>query len=214
MVRYTPDNFEDSVDDYGSQATIGQMAINRTVNSKDATEDGVLVRTILNGDTSAYAVLYDRYAQLVRAKCYDTTRNITETADLSQEVFLRAFRKLGDLRHPERYGAWLVAITRTACQDWRRTRARDKHRHMNPEDVSATAPIAPDNNSVDRCIHEALLQLPEKERLAIQAFYLLDESTERAQAILNLSRSGLYRVLRRARNRLKHLLRDYWEDLP
>ncbi|GAF87154.1 unnamed protein product, partial [marine sediment metagenome] len=94
------------------------------------------------------------------------------------------------------------------------TGARDRHRYMNPEDVNIAASIAPDNDSLDQCIHEALLQLPEKERIAIQAFYLMDESTERAQAILNLSRSGLYRVLQRARNRLKHLLKDYREDLP
>lgn len=68
------------------------MAINESVSSTDAVEDGVLVRTTLNGDTSAYAGLYDRYAQLVRAICHDTTRNMTDTADLSQEVFLRAFR--------------------------------------------------------------------------------------------------------------------------
>ena len=189
------------------------MAIHESVSSRDTNEDGVLVRTILNGDTSAYAVLYDRYAQLVRAMCYDTTRNITDTGDLSQEVFLRAFRRLRDLRRPERYGAWLVAITKTVCQDWRRTGARDRHRYMNPEDVSTTASITPCKDSIDQCIHEALLQLPEKERIAVQAFYLLDESTERAQAILNLSRSGLYRVLQRAKNRLKHLLKDYREDL-
>ena len=70
------------------------MAILESVSSRDTSEDGVLVRTILDGDTSAYAVLYDRYAQLVRAMCFDTTRNNTDAADLSQEVFLRAFRRL------------------------------------------------------------------------------------------------------------------------
>lgn len=189
------------------------MAINKTASSRDTNDDGVLVRTILNGDTSAYAALYDRYAQLVRAMCFDKTRNITDTADLSQEVFLRAFRRLGDLRNPERYGAWLVAITRTVCMDWLRTKARDRHRYVNPEIESTTASVDPDNDCIDQSIHEALLQLPENERLAVQVFYLMDESTERAQEILNLSRSGLYGVLRRARNRLKHLLKDYREAL-
>ena len=207
-------NSENSVDEYASRATIGVMAIHESASSSDTDEDGVLVRTILNGDTSAYAVLYDRYAQLVRAMCYDTTCSITDTADLSQEVFLRAFRHLRDLRHPERYGAWLVAITKTLCRDWRRTRARDRHRYTNPQDVNTTASIAPDNTSIDQCIHEALLQLPEKERIAVQAFYLLDESSERARAMLKLSRSGLYRLLQRARNRLKRLLKDHRELLP
>ena len=71
-------------------------------------------------------------------------------------------------------------------------------------------------DGLDGRIHEALLRLPAKERIAVQAFYLLDESSERARAILKLSRSGLYRVLQRARNRLKHLLEDCRDrgDLP
>ncbi len=189
------------------------MAINESVSTKIPDDDGALVHTIVNGDTSAYAVLYDRYAQLVRAMCYDTTHNITDTADLSQEVFLRAFRKLRDLRRPERFAAWLVAITKTACLDWLRTRARDKHRYLDAEIVADEVSPAPEKTGFDKVVYEALEQLPEKERLAIQAFYLLDESTERARVTLNVSRSGLYRILQRARNRLKHLLKDYREDL-
>ena len=191
------------------------MAIHESVSSRDTNADAALVRTILDGDTSAYGVLYDRYAQLVRAICYDTTRNVTDTADLSQEVFLRAFRGLRDLRDAERYGAWLVAITKTVCQDWRRTRARDRHRYVNnPEDVSVAERMALDKDATDGRIHDALLQMPEKERLAVQAFYLLGESAEQTQAALRLSRSGLYRVLQRARNRLRRLLKEDWEHLP
>ena len=190
------------------------MAINKIVSSVDLDDDGVHVRTILNGDTSVYALLYDRYAQLVRAMCYETTRDITDTADLSQEVFLRAFRQLRNLRQPERFGGWLVAITKIVCQDWLRMKARDKHRYLPPEDLSTTVSLAPGNDGLDRYIQEALEQLPERERLAVQTFYLLDESSDRARSLLKLSKSGLYRVLQRARRRLKHLLKDYREDFP
>lgn len=93
-------------------------------------------------------------------------------------------------------------------------KARDKHRYLPPEDLSTTVSLAPGNDGLDRYIQEALEQLPERERLAVQTFYLLDESSDRARSLLKLSKSGLYRVLQRARRRLKHLLKDYREDFP
>jgi RNA polymerase sigma-70 factor (ECF subfamily) len=63
-------------------------------------------------------------------------------------------------------------------------------------------------------LEEALGQLPEKERLAIHAFYLLEQSPDAARAALGLSRSGLYKVLERARTRLNRLMQEHWERLP
>ncbi|HOB75147.1 MAG TPA: sigma factor [Phycisphaerae bacterium] len=74
--------------------------------------DAQLVRSVLGGDRAAYARLYDRYARWVRAICYDRTRSISDAQDLTQEVFLRACVRLGELREPERFAAWLYSIAR------------------------------------------------------------------------------------------------------
>ena len=67
------------------------MPVDRDKSTKAAREDAIVVRAVLGGDRSAYGELYDRYGQLIRAICFDTTRDVIETQDLSQEVFLRAF---------------------------------------------------------------------------------------------------------------------------
>ena len=182
--------------------------------TKTSCEDVVLVRDVLGGDTSAYRELYDRYAQLVRAICYDTTRNVADAQDLSQEVFLRAFDQLNNLRCPERYVAWLVTIAKMVCRQWRRKQGRDKHHRMELEARRSSGVGVPSNDGSIQDLHKALLKLPEKERMAIQTFYLLNQSPDQARTVLNLSRPGLYRVLERARNRLKRLMGDYWEDSP
>ena len=185
------------------------MAIVDTHWSTALGDEATLVRAVLDGDTSAYAVLYDRYAQLIRAVCYDATRNAAEAQDLTQDVFLRAFRKLTGLKHPERFAGWLVAIARITCREWRRGKARERHRIAELQASSAAEVDPPsDEMSVGR-LHEALLQLPEKERMAIQAFYLLGESADQARATLGLSRSGLYRMLERARKRLERLMKGH-----
>jgi RNA polymerase sigma-70 factor (ECF subfamily) len=55
--------------------------------------------------------------------------------------------------------------------------------------------------------------LPEKERLALHAFYLQEESVEEARRVLGLSRSGFYRMLERARARLRKRLSDDQESI-
>ncbi|MCK4343123.1 MAG: sigma-70 family RNA polymerase sigma factor, partial [Phycisphaerae bacterium] len=74
--------------------------------------DATLVQGVLSGDRDAFAELYDRWAGLIRATCFDTTRDLDTAEDLAQEVFLRALQKLGNLRDPRRFVAWLMGIAR------------------------------------------------------------------------------------------------------
>jgi DNA-directed RNA polymerase specialized sigma24 family protein len=89
-------------------------------------KDGTLVLGAINGDQSAFAELYDRRARLIRALCYDETRDSHLAADLTQEVFLRAYKNLRRLHDPDKFGSWLVGIARNACRDWRRKQRREE----------------------------------------------------------------------------------------
>ncbi len=175
--------------------------------------DAELVQAVLAGNKAAYAELYNRYARLVRAICFDTTCDLGRAQDLSQEVFLRAYRRLGGLRNPERVSRWLVGITRRVCKEWRRERLRDRHRYvgLNVNHQADTQRVCDD--SCLEAIREAMLSLPEKERLALHAFYLKGQSADESRRWLGLSRSGLYRVLQRARKRLARHMADYREDV-
>jgi RNA polymerase sigma-70 factor (ECF subfamily) len=175
-------------------------------------DDADLVRAVRGGDRTAYAELYDRYAPLVRAVCHDTTRNLTPAQDLSQEVFLKAYRKLGTLRDPDRFAAWLVGIVRNECRDWLRRQMRDKHEYVDRvPDVAEVESTEGDKRTV--ALIEAMKRLPERERLAVNAFYLQGESVEAIRPVLGLSTSGTYRLLDRARQRLAELLDVVQEDV-
>ena len=174
-----------------------------------AATDATLVLGVLSGDKSAFAELYDRRARLVRAVCYDATHDLHAAADLTQEVFLRAYRGLGGLRDPDCFAAWLVGIARQACRERRRRQTRERaglarHAAESALDEPVTTDDRPDDRIAD--LRHAIASLPEKERLALHAFYLQEQDAEQACTVLGLSRSGLYRVLAVARRRLKGLL--------
>ena len=182
-----------------------------------AASDGTLVLGVRNGDRSAFAELYDRRARLIRAVCYDATRDLHTAADLTQEVFLRAYTNLGKLHDPQRFTAWLVAIARQVCREWRRRKSREE-RHMSGfaarQATRAMADQPPDERLVE--LRHAIAPATEgraqpasltaKERLALHAYYLQGRSVEEARAVLGLSKSGFYRLLSSAVQRLRRVL--------
>jgi len=173
-----------------------------------AASDETLVLGTLRGDRSAFAELYDRRARLIRAICYDTTGDSHACADLTQEVFLRAYRKLSDLADPARFTPWLVSIARRVCLEWVRKRHRD--RRVFGESIGESDVSFEDHPSGDDVaeLREAITQLPPKDRLALHSFYLQELDPEQARAVLGLSRSGLYRALASARRKLAAVLQQ------
>jgi len=175
--------------------------------------DKTLVRTVLAGDKTAYEKLYDRYAPLIRAVCYDEAGNLADAQDLAQDVFMRAYENLYNLRDPDRFGRWLVGIARLRCREWRR---RDSRRRDANVELNGARPMTPDprdNGRLNR-LRKTISTLPEKERLALHTFYLQGQSAEDARRTIGLSRSGFYRALERARKQLATLLVQQREDIP
>jgi RNA polymerase sigma-70 factor (ECF subfamily) len=59
--------------------------------------------------------LFRRYNLKVTAWCARITRDPERAHDLTQEVFLQAFRRLDSFRGDSRFGTWLYALTRNHC---------------------------------------------------------------------------------------------------
>ena len=93
---------------------------------------------------AAFAELYDRRARLIRAICFDATRDMQIASELTQDVFVRAFQKLGDLSDPQRFAPWLVGIARHACQEWRRGRVNERRRRRELSDDATDRPPGDD----------------------------------------------------------------------
>lgn len=171
--------------------------------SQEPMDDACLVGAVLAGNHDVFGDLYDRYVHLLQAVCYDMTGNFHETDDLVHDVFLRAFRRLEQLRRPDRFGPWLLIMARRTCRDWQRRRIRDRRRQSEVGGVVRDHVNPPSSNDSLVALQRAIAQLPEKERLAIHLFYLEGQHVMNARKMLGMSRSGFYRVLERARKRLR-----------
>lgn len=164
--------------------------------------DEQLVTRAIAGEEAAFEALYDRYARLVRTICFDATGDALQAQDLVQEVFLRAFTRLETIYDAGKFGAWLVGIARMVIKEWIRKKGRDRHRFdaTLADTLEAFAMEVDDRISL---MHDAMQDLEDDERFALHAVYLQGKSARIAREVLDLSQSGFYKLLDRARVKLE-----------
>jgi RNA polymerase sigma-70 factor, ECF subfamily len=95
--------------------------------AEEAASDRSLVERTRAGEEAAFGLLVGRYGQPILSLCYSSTLDAGEAEDLSQEIFLSAWRHLGRFRGESSFSTWLFALARNACVD-RARRARGRAR--------------------------------------------------------------------------------------
>jgi len=88
-----------------------------------ARPDAELVRAAQAGDTGSFELLYARYAPVIHSILLGRLPAF-DADDVTQNVFIIAWRKLASLREPAAFVGWLSRIARNAAEDHRR-RAHD-----------------------------------------------------------------------------------------
>jgi len=85
----------------------------------EGSDDASLVTAARDGDRDAFGCLYSRYSRMVHGILLARVSS-ADVDDLVQEVFMHAFRRLGNLNDAARFGGWLAAIARSRANDYRR----------------------------------------------------------------------------------------------
>ena len=77
----------------------------------NAKSDYDLTQASATGDMAAFEILYERHHRRVYSLCLRMVANATEAEDLSQEVFVQLFRKVGSFRGESAFTTWLHRLT-------------------------------------------------------------------------------------------------------
>jgi RNA polymerase sigma-70 factor (ECF subfamily) len=138
-------------------------------------EDEEIVRVVLGGHVEAYSILVDRYKNLIFDLCYKYTYDYSESQDLSQEIFIKVFRKLYTYNGSSSFSTWLYRVGTNTCIDWTRKNKKSKDMVSIDEDEcmdrlpSQNPP--PEDMVVDserkEIVRNAVQELPEKYRTVI-----------------------------------------------
>lgn len=155
---------EDSVDDGRAVARVEEQAA---------------IKACLDGDPSAFNLLVTRHQKAVQRVCYRFTGNREDAADLTQEVFIKAYRSLGTFRGTSAFSTWLYRIAVNSCLSFKASRKNRTEEWDEDYDIVADGPSAEESLDSDlnaQTVRAALETLPERQRLTV-IMKVLEERT-------------------------------------
>ena len=178
------------------------------------TKDGNVVHQCLSGNTKLFARLVDKYKERIFALVYAKVGQFQDAEDITQDVFLEAYKKLSTLRRWDSFYPWLYSIASNRCKNYHYDRKRridtvhfDAHTDNNQADMDMHA-----EKLRNEQIHEALASLPEIHRQVLVLRYMAGMRSKEISQALRISPNTVNQRLMRARTKLKAVLNE--EAIP
>ncbi len=177
------------------------------------TNDIDLIRRVLDGDQRAFTALVNKYQKSVHALVWRKIGDFHIAEELTQDVFLKVYKRLSTLKRPEFFPGWLYVIATRACTSWLRkkqlqTQSLEAMSIVELEEI-CYAQYEADRGEESAIEHQRefvkrlLQKLPESERTVVTLYYLAEMKSEEISRFLGVSSNTVRSRLRRARERLK-----------
>jgi RNA polymerase sigma-70 factor (ECF subfamily) len=164
-----------------------------------------LVALARAGDRQAQGDLVGRFRGMAFAYACGVVGNRADAEDVVQDAFIEAFRSLGTLRDPERFGAWVRGIVRFRALRTMRTRGRDVL--LDAESLASMHAVGIEGivevHERIRALMTALAAMPEGDRIAATMTLLSGASQAEVAAFLGIDREAVNNRMRRIRGVLR-----------
>jgi RNA polymerase sigma-70 factor (ECF subfamily) len=181
-----------------------------------------VIAAVLQGDTARFELLVTRHSPRVFATARRYARRESEVADIVQEVWLKAFQRLGSFRGEAPFEHWLMRLTVRTCYDFLRE-------HRRSREATFTDLTTPENDWLERLVSapervddqaEAARQLVERvlgmlspaARLVITLLEIEDRSVKEIAQLTGWSVALVKVRAFRARAEMKKCLRRVAQD--
>src|ERR1700749_3446299 len=87
--------------------------------------DTEIIARILQGQQALFAQLVQRYQQYVFTLVHRFTDSREDAEEISQDIFVKAYRSLADFRGESKFSTWLYTIVRTSSITFLRKKKLD-----------------------------------------------------------------------------------------
>jgi RNA polymerase sigma factor (sigma-70 family) len=173
------------------------------------------------GDRDAFATLVDATRNIVASIAISIVRDAELGHDVAQDVFLSAWRDLGQLRDARSFLPWLRQLTRHRAYHVVRGERRRKRRITSAasdelliEAIDPRPGVEADLAAADdrRLLRAVLDELPDETREVVTLFYWEGESTTKVAELLGLSDAAVRKRISRARKLLRASLLQHFAE--
>jgi RNA polymerase sigma-70 factor (ECF subfamily) len=179
--------------------------------------DNDLIQVVLQGNTTAYADLVERYRNFVFTIVLRYINSREDAEEVSQDIFVKAFRSLADFKGASKFSTWLYTITTTSCLTFLR-RKKLAAISLDNEKVFAVAENLDGGmpaNGIEQknrvlMVNEAIKMLSPDDAQIITLFYKGEQSLEEISKIMGKETNAVKVQLHRARTRLKEKMQKHF----
>lgn len=170
------------------------------------------IQRVKAGETACFACLIDRYSHQVYTLVRKIVNSHEDAQELTQDVFLKAFKSLPSFKGNSSFSTWIYRIAyNTAISETRKKKyeylaiEEAQINNVTEDDLSDFTGDRSGSEQIDR-LGKALEMLPSEERAIILLFYMQEKSIEEIAEISGQSLSNVKTKLYRIRKKLFILL--------
>ncbi|HEX2572724.1 MAG TPA: sigma-70 family RNA polymerase sigma factor [Polyangia bacterium] len=186
--------------------------------------ESLLVARARTGDAAAFRRLFERHGPAVRRFLRDLLRDEVAADEATQETFVRAFHRLGQLREDQKILAWLLGIARNVSHEELRRRRHhgllpgaegrdgddgEEPATREPADVGPSPETLLLGHEADRQLAAALATLGEERRAALLLRLDHQLDYEEIRGVMGWSLAKVKNEIHRARLELRARLLPY-----
>jgi len=182
-------------------------------------EDADLVRLCQDGDMTAFEQLFHRHQEQVYGVASRMMGTPEDALDVTQEIFLKAYQKIGKFKFKSSFSTWLYRLATNLCIDELRKRKRTANTAPLEEAVSQADTDTPEENAISKDresqVWKAINSLKEKERAIIVLRDMEGLSYKEIAEVLGCSLGRVKSRIHEARQSLKTILEtetDLWAN--
>lgn len=181
------------------------------------TNDQHYINLIIEGDTNAYAVLVNRYKDLVFTLALRMLKNREEAEEVSQDAFIKIYTSLNSFKGNSKFSTWIYKITYNTSLD----RIKKNRKYLN--DVAIDEFTEHQLKSIDNAleslekkertsaIQDCISLLPSDDGFLLTLHYFEEQTLEEISKAVGLTPNNVKVKLFRARKKLTTILKNKLE---
>lgn len=180
-------------------------------------DDHFYINQILDGNASAFAILVERYKNLVFTLCLQMLKNREEAEEAAQDTFVKLYRSLHRFKGESKFSTYIYKIAYNTCLD--RIKKNKKHLNDVPIDEFTEHQVKTIDNALtalteaeyQKAIKECIGLLPETDGFLLTLYYFEDLSLEEIAAVVNQNANAIKVKLFRSRKKLMTIFKKHLE---
>lgn len=178
--------------------------------SLENSDDSLLCREILAGNTLAFNILATRYKKRLYGLGYSFFKNAEDTEDFIQDVLVKVYLSLSSFRGESKFSTWLMRIAyNTGINSIKRTKTYSTL--ADDFDIIDTS-SGPEQEQLKKhtisAVREAVADLPEKYKICVDLFFFYDMPYADIEDVTGISLNTIKSHVFRAKKILREKLDD------